>query len=82
MSAFRLLTANDDHLKNNFRPIQPLNDRILYKNYAEEEIFNMGAIPFVNADNAAGRWKPHFLAALLPSFGLVTLLRATVFRGF
>ncbi|KAH8367274.1 hypothetical protein KR200_008104 [Drosophila serrata] len=82
LSAFRLLTASDDHLKNNFRPIQPLNDRTLYKNLVETPIYNMGSIPFVNAANAAGRWEPHFVSALLPCFGLLTLIRATVFRGF
>lgn len=31
LEQFRLLTANDDHLKNNFRPTQPLNDRVVYQ---------------------------------------------------
>ncbi|XP_052845032.1 carbonic anhydrase 1 isoform X1 [Drosophila gunungcola] len=84
LSAFRLLTANDDHLKNNFRPIQPLNDRTLYKNYIVTPIFNMGSIPFVNAENAAGneRWRPLYLAVLLPSFVLMALLRTSAFSGF
>ncbi|KAH8345692.1 hypothetical protein KR067_001369, partial [Drosophila pandora] len=35
LNAFRLLTAHDDHLKNNFRPTQPLNDRPVYSNREE-----------------------------------------------
>ncbi|KAH8366101.1 hypothetical protein KR093_009022, partial [Drosophila rubida] len=31
LEQFRLLTANDDHLKNNFRPTQPLNNRTVYQ---------------------------------------------------
>ncbi|ALC43469.1 CAH2, partial [Drosophila busckii] len=51
---FRLLTASDDHLKNNFRPTQPLNNRTVYKHDPFSlEKSDMGAVPFVNADNAA-----------------------------
>ncbi|XP_016966632.1 carbonic anhydrase 1 [Drosophila biarmipes] len=82
LNAFRLLTANDDHLKNNFRPIQPLNDRILYKNYIDVPTHNMDSVPFVDAENAAGSWRPHCLAVLLPTVVLVPLLRTSVFRGF
>ncbi|XP_017071607.1 carbonic anhydrase 2 [Drosophila eugracilis] len=81
LNAFRLLTAHDDHLKNNFRPIQPLNDRILYKNIVETPIYNMGSIPFVNAENAAiGKWKPHSLAFVLLIVVLAALLRTSVFN--
>ncbi|XP_016933266.3 carbonic anhydrase 1 [Drosophila suzukii] len=83
LNAFRLLTANDDHLKNNFRPIQPLNDRVLYKNYINVDIDNLDSVPFVDAENAAGKWRPHSLAVLLPAiFVLVPLLRTSVFSGF
>ncbi|XP_017955339.1 carbonic anhydrase 2 isoform X2 [Drosophila navojoa] len=56
LSHFRLLTANDDHLKNNFRPTQPLNDRIVYRNEPTDDDLFMpwSSIPFVDADNAAG----------------------------
>ncbi|KAH8335342.1 hypothetical protein KR067_011003, partial [Drosophila pandora] len=84
LNAFRLLTANDDHLKNNFRPIQPLNDRILYKNYIDIPTTKMGSIPFVNAENSAASWRSwHSLAlVLLPCFGLVTLLSVSAVSGF
>ncbi|KAH8380269.1 hypothetical protein KR009_009753, partial [Drosophila setifemur] len=72
LNAFRMLTANDDHLKNNFRPIQPLNDRTLYKNFVESPVYNMGAIPFVNAANAGSTWKLNILTSwLFPISGLV-----------
>ncbi|XP_016997187.2 carbonic anhydrase 1-like [Drosophila takahashii] len=82
LNAFRLLTANDDHLKNNFRPIQPLNDRTLYKNYIEVPLHNLGSIPFTDAENAAGKWRPQSMAVLLPVFVLVALLRTSFFSGF
>lgn len=44
LDQFRLLTENDDHLKNNFRPTQPLNNRTVYQRVP---------IPF---DHAKGRW--------------------------
>ncbi|KAH8307037.1 hypothetical protein KR044_003976 [Drosophila immigrans] len=34
LNRFRELTTNDEHLKNNFRPIQPLNDRVIYENFS------------------------------------------------
>jgi len=82
LNAFRLLTANDDHLKNNFRPIQPLNDRTLYKNYIEIPIHNMGSIPLVDAENAAGKWRAQAAAVLLPLVVLAALSRTSIFRGF
>ncbi|KAL7733274.1 hypothetical protein ACLKA6_004774 [Drosophila palustris] len=44
LEKFRLLTENDDHLKNNFRPTQPLNNRTVYQRIP---------IPF---DHATSRW--------------------------
>ncbi|KAH8270427.1 hypothetical protein KR018_009959, partial [Drosophila ironensis] len=84
LNAFRLLTANDDHLKNNFRPIQPLNDRTLYRNAFEMPTHSMGSIPFVHAENSADRGKSvHSPAAIFLSlFGLLTLLRGAFFSGF
>ncbi|KAH8380268.1 hypothetical protein KR009_009752 [Drosophila setifemur] len=57
LNAFRSLTAHDDHLKNNFRPIQPLNDRLVYMNTYREPLF-------VDAANSAGRMVPPFLSVL------------------
>ncbi|XP_062135515.1 carbonic anhydrase 1-like isoform X2 [Drosophila sulfurigaster albostrigata] len=56
LNKFRELTARDDHLKNNYRPPQPINDRIIYENappipsYAK---VGYSAIPFVDVANAA-----------------------------
>ncbi|KAH8366100.1 hypothetical protein KR093_009023, partial [Drosophila rubida] len=56
LNKFRELTAHDDHLKNNYRPPQPINDRIIYQNappvpgYATRK---SSAIPFVNVANVA-----------------------------
>ncbi|XP_060655259.1 carbonic anhydrase 1-like [Drosophila nasuta] len=56
LNKFRELTAHDDHLKNNYRPPQPINDRIIYENappipsYAK---VGYSAIPFVDVANAA-----------------------------
>lgn len=44
LDQFRLLTANDDHLKNNFRPTQPLNNRVVYQKIP---------VPF---DHSNSRW--------------------------
>ncbi|EDW79286.2 uncharacterized protein Dwil_GK13282 [Drosophila willistoni] len=56
LNGFRQLTAHDEHLKNNFRPIQPLNDRTIYKHkLSAPPTDKMGSIPFVNVDNFAGR---------------------------
>lgn len=54
ISKFRELTANDDHMKNNYRPIQKLNDRVVYENIPLDP-FNepMSAIPFVDVENSA-----------------------------
>ncbi|XP_017043459.1 carbonic anhydrase 2 [Drosophila ficusphila] len=82
LNAFRLLTANDDHLKNNFRPIQPLNDRTVYKNFIKVPVNNMGSIPLVNAENAAGNWRPLSLAVLLSGFVLAALSRTSAISGF
>ncbi|XP_030385250.1 carbonic anhydrase 2 isoform X2 [Scaptodrosophila lebanonensis] len=51
---FRHLTANDQHLMNNFRPIQPLNDRTVYQNLLPMTPYGempMSSIPFVDAAN-------------------------------
>ncbi|XP_034481887.1 carbonic anhydrase 1-like [Drosophila innubila] len=51
---FRELTLHDYHLRNNFRPPQPINDRIIYENVPRKFVqLGYSAIPFVNADNAA-----------------------------
>lgn len=54
ISKFRELTSNDDHMKNNYRPIQKLNDRVVYENIPLDP-FNepMSAIPFVDVENSA-----------------------------
>ncbi|XP_001353354.2 carbonic anhydrase 2 [Drosophila pseudoobscura] len=82
LDAFRQLTANDEHLNNNFRPIQPLNDRKVYKSVLEPmPLLNQSAIPFVNVENAANR-RSYSPEVLLSGFGLVAALIASAFSGF
>lgn len=50
---FRELTANDDHMKNNYRPTQKLNDRIVYEHVPIDIFPVMSAIPFVDVANSA-----------------------------
>ncbi|KAH8270426.1 hypothetical protein KR018_009958, partial [Drosophila ironensis] len=50
INAFRLLTANDEHLKNNFRPTQPLNDRPVFINSVDPPII-------VDPANSGSEWK-------------------------
>lgn len=51
---FRELTANDDHMKNNYRPTQKLNDRIVYEHVPIDPLMPvMSAIPFVDVENSA-----------------------------
>ncbi|EDV96261.1 carbonic anhydrase 2 [Drosophila grimshawi] len=80
LNHFRELTSNDEHLKNNFRPTQPLNNRIVYKN--DPPVFEIakqgwGAIPFVNAANAAdsiaGCWGAWRMSVLF-GFSLLAML--------
>ncbi|SPP76273.1 carbonic anhydrase 2 [Drosophila guanche] len=83
LNAFRQLTANDEHLNNNFRPIQPLNDRKVYRSVLEPmKIFNQSAIPFVDAANTGERRWSYSPAVLLSSCGLAALLKASAFSGF
>ncbi|XP_062132472.1 carbonic anhydrase 2 [Drosophila sulfurigaster albostrigata] len=76
---FRLLTANDDHLKNNFRPTQPLNNRTVYQqNPIEFDHSNSrwGKMPEYNPNkNNAATSVDGSLAALLGSaYSLLLLL--------
>ncbi|XP_044250401.1 carbonic anhydrase 1-like [Drosophila takahashii] len=59
LNSFRLLTANDDHLKKILQPIQTFNGRTLYKN---TEVSKEGySVPFVNRENAAYLWVIRFI---------------------
>ncbi|KAH8406153.1 hypothetical protein KR215_005944 [Drosophila sulfurigaster] len=61
LNLFRNLTASDEHLKNNFRPIQKLNDRLIYEN--------------VPKDNLQTNWMPPPSAApLTSSLNVIILL--------
>lgn len=82
LSHFRLLTANDDHLKNNFRPTQPLNDRIVYRNEPSINSLTMpfSSIPFVDADNAADGLACSAFSAMFAGIGcLLFSLSRTAF---
>ncbi|KAH8251098.1 hypothetical protein KR026_011317 [Drosophila bipectinata] len=71
LNAFRLLTAHDDHLKNNFRPTQPLNDRPVYSNRQESPLF---------VDSSAGGSRPLFKTIFLVTL-LAVLLSAANLNG-
>ncbi|EDW69070.1 carbonic anhydrase 2 isoform X1 [Drosophila virilis] len=84
LNHFRLLTANDDHLKNNFRPTQPLNNRVVYFNdpgIPDIAKRDWGSIPFVDAENAAGRIACGWFAALLGLSLLVCAAQGHRFSG-
>ncbi|KAH8307341.1 hypothetical protein KR044_010399, partial [Drosophila immigrans] len=79
INKFRELTSNDDHLKNNYRPPQPINDRIVYQNIPPFPIYatkRSSAIPFVDVENAAsinGIFGGRKLVLLLVAFVINSL---------
>lgn len=82
LNHFRQLTFHDAHLRNNYRPPQPINDRIIYENDDKGPDFNtdfgFSAIPFVNADNAADKCRNGGgVALLLVSFAINLLFTCT-----
>ncbi|KAH8398708.1 hypothetical protein KR222_000392, partial [Zaprionus bogoriensis] len=80
LQQFRLLTANDDHLKNNFRPTQPLNDRVVYQQQPvpyDQSSSRWGSMPLVDnrLKNAGSSQYAGSFVLLLGMSLLLLLLR-------
>lgn len=78
LDLFRQLMDNDEHLKNNFRPIQPLNDRIIYENIPNPQMINKSWTSLRNAAN----FTVSKSAAVLLCVSLVILLKGTILAAF
>lgn len=78
LDRFRELTANDEEMRNNFRPIQPLNDRVIHENIPNP---NMTAESWISLHNGAGLTEPGIVAILL-GCSLVMLLKGNILGDF
>ncbi|XP_034482128.1 carbonic anhydrase 2-like [Drosophila innubila] len=78
LNLFRKLTANNEHMRNNFRPIQPLNDRVIYKNLVNDDMIEKS---WISPHNGAG-FTDTGSGAILLGCSLVMLLRGNIFAAF